>query len=155
LTIWVIGNRQIPQFPVLKAALLAPSRRDKIEPGALEYLQLLRLRIFVSSPGDVGAERAVALAVAERLQLEFRGQVQLETYLWERSLLRSTDTFQAQILDIQQADLALFILWARVGTPLPLDQFSRPDGTGYASGTEYEYERALHGFEARQSPEIF
>jgi hypothetical protein len=116
---------------------------------------LLRLRIFVSSPGDVGAERAVALAVAERLQLEFRGQVELETYLWERSLLRSTDTFQAQILDIQQADLALFILWARVGTPLPLDQFSRPDGTGYASGTEYEYERALHGFEARQSPEIF
>ena len=93
---------------------------------------MLRLRIFVSSPGDVGAERAVALAVAERLQLEFRGQVQLETYLWERSLLRATDTFQAQILDIQQADLALFILWARVGTPLPLDQFSRPDGTGYA-----------------------
>jgi len=116
---------------------------------------LLRLRIFVSSPGDVGAERAVALAVAERLQLEFRGQVELETYLWERSLLRSTDTFQAQILDIQEADLALFILWARVGTPLPLEQFSRPDGTGYASGTEYEYERALHGFEESQSPEIF
>ena len=68
---------------------------------------------------------------------------QLETYLWERSLLRATDTFQAQILDIQQADLALFILWARVGTPLPLDQFSRPDGSGYASGTEYEFERAL------------
>ena len=111
--------------------------------------------MFVSSPGDVGAERAVALAVAERLQLEFRGQVQFETYLWERSLLRATDTFQAQILDIQQADLALFILWARVGTPLPLEQFSRPDGSGYSSGTEYEFERALHGFEERKSPEIF
>jgi hypothetical protein len=116
---------------------------------------LLRLRVFVSSPGDVGAERAVALAVAERLQLEFRGQVQFETYLWERSLLRATDTFQAQILDIQQADLALFILWARVGTPLPRDQFSRPDGSGYSSGTEYEFERALEGFEQRKSPEIF
>jgi hypothetical protein len=116
---------------------------------------LLKLRVFVSSPGDVGAERAVALAVAERLQLEFRGQVQFETYLWERSLLRATDTFQAQILDIQQADLALFILWARVGTPLPLEQFSRPDGTGYNSGTEYEFERALHGFEQCNSPEIF
>ena len=116
---------------------------------------MLRLRVFVSSPGDVGAERAVALAVAERLQLEFRGQVQLETYLWERSLLRATDTFQAQILDIQQADLALFILWARVGTPLPLEQFSRPDGSGYSSGTEYEFERAREGFEERNSPEIF
>jgi hypothetical protein len=69
------------------------------------------LRIFVSSPGDVGAERAVTLAVIERLQLEFRGQVQLEAYLWERSLLRATDTFQAQIVDIQATDLALFILW--------------------------------------------
>jgi AAA ATPase domain len=116
---------------------------------------LLRLRVFVSSPGDVGAERAVALAVAERLQLEFRGQVQFETYLWERSLLRATETFQAQILDIQQADLALFILWARVGTPLPLEQFSRPDGSGYSSGTEYEFERALDGFQERNSPEIF
>ena len=110
---------------------------------------MLRLRVFVSSPGDVGAERAVALAVAERLQLEFRGQVQFETYLWERSLLRATDTFQAQILDIQEADLALFILWARVGTPLPLEQFSRPDGSGYSSGTEYEFERARDGFEER------
>jgi len=85
---------------------------------------LLRLRVFVSSPGDVGAERAVALAVAERLQFEFRGRIQLETYLWERSLLRATDTFQAQIVDISEADLALFILWARMGTPLARASFT-------------------------------
>ena len=115
---------------------------------------MLRLRIFVSSPADVGAERGVALAVAERLQFEFRGQIQLETYLWERSLLRATDTFQAQILDIQEADLALFILWSRMGTPLPLDQFSRRDGSQYASGTEYEFERARASNDARKTPEI-
>jgi Novel STAND NTPase 1 len=115
---------------------------------------VLRLRVFVSSPGDVGAERGVALAVAERLQFEFRGQVQLETYLWERSLLRATDTFQAQIVDIREADLALFILWARMGTPLPPDQFSRDDGSQYTSGTEYEFERARDGNERTNSPEI-
>lgn len=115
---------------------------------------MLSLHIFVSSPGDVGAERGVAFAIAERLQIEFRGQVLLKTYLWERSLLRATDTFQAQILDIQQADLALFVLWARMGTPLPLEQFSRRDGSQYSSGTEYEFERARAGYEHKKTPEI-
>lgn len=113
-----------------------------------------RLRIFLSSPGDVGAERAVAVAVTERLQLEFRGQVQLEAYLWERSVLRATDTFQAQIIDIRDVDLAIFILWSRFGTPLPVEQFARPDGTAYLSGTEYEFERARDSYEAKASPEI-
>ena len=107
-----------------------------------------KLRIFVSSPGDVGAERAVAVAITERLQLEFRGRVDLETYLWERTVLRATDTFQAQIIDIQDADLAIFILWSRIGTPLPIEQFKRPDGSHTRSGTEYEFERARDGFDA-------
>jgi hypothetical protein len=115
---------------------------------------VLSLRVFVSSPGDVGSERAVALAVIERLQLEFRGFVQLEAFLWERSVLRATDTFQAQILDIQRADLALFILWARMGTPLPSDHFHRSDGSQYNSGTEYEFERAREGYEKNRSPDI-
>src|SRR5262249_3757745 len=100
------------------------------------------------------AERGVALAVTERLQFEFRGQIKLETYLWERSLLRATDTFQSQIVDVREADLALFILWARMGTPLPSNEFSRPDGSQYASGTEYEFERARESHEPKSSPEI-
>jgi hypothetical protein len=113
-----------------------------------------KLRVFVSSPGDVGAERAVAIAVAERLQLEFRGLVDLEPYLWERTVLRATDSFQAQIIDIQDADLSIFILWSRIGTPLPLEQFARADGTQYGSGTEYEFERAREGFEAKGRPDL-
>ena len=114
----------------------------------------LKLRVFVSSPGDVGSERAVAVSVVERLQLEFRGQIQVEAYLWERTILRATETFQSQIVDIQEVDLAIFVLWSRIGTPLPVAQFSRPDGSQYLSGTEYEFERAREAFEAKGSPEI-
>src|SRR5258705_7975139 len=113
-----------------------------------------RLSIFVSSPGDVGAERAVVLGVIERLQLELRGRVQLDAYLWERRLLRATETFQAQIIDIQETDLALFILWARMGTPLPPGEFMRDDGSQYGSGTEYEFEHARESYERRKSPDI-
>lgn len=115
---------------------------------------MLRYRVFISSPGDVGPERAVALAVAERLKFEFRGQVELEAYLWERSLMRATKSFQEQIADIQQTNLAIFILWSRLGTPLPLDQFMRPDGTQYLSGTEYEFERAMDAHQAGGAPDL-
>jgi hypothetical protein len=111
------------------------------------------LRIFISSPADVGAERAVAAAVIERLQLEFRGLAVLETYLWERSLLLATETFQSQILDIREADLAVFILWSRIGMALP-EEFRRADGSRYSSGTEYEFEHARTGYESIGQPEV-
>lgn len=96
----------------------------------------------------------MAVAVIERLQLEFRDQVILEPYLWERSILRATDSFQNQIVDIREVDLALFILWSRIGTPLPLSEFARPDGSQYMSGTEYEFERAREAYQEKSSPEI-
>jgi hypothetical protein len=115
---------------------------------------MLRFRLFISSPSDVGPERALALSVAERLGFEFRGRIELETYLWERSLLRATASFQEQIADIKEVDLAVFILWSRIGTPLPPDQFVRPDGTSYTSGTEYEFEQANAAHQEKKSPEI-
>jgi hypothetical protein len=115
---------------------------------------MLRYRLFISSPSDVGPERALALSVAERLAFEFRGQIELETYLWERSLLRATASFQEQIADITSVDLAVFILWSRLGTPLSPDQFTRSDGTSYTSGTEYEFEEAHSAYQKKNSPDI-
>ena len=47
------------------------------------------------------------------------------------------------------------ILWTRLGTPLP-KQIRRPDGTRYASGTEFEVEDALAGDEAtRNHPDLW
>ncbi|MFC1959468.1 hypothetical protein ACFLYO_02050 [Chloroflexota bacterium] len=44
------------------------------------------LQIFLSSPGDVGDERAIALKVIEQLpyDLAFRGKVTFEVVAWDK-----------------------------------------------------------------------
>jgi PDZ domain len=114
---------------------------------------LPRFRIFISSPRDVGSERALAMRVLERLQLEFRGRVELAPVFWEHEVLKATDTFQSQIPRAGEADLCVFILWSWFGTPLP-DSFQRPDGTRYRSGTEFEFEDAISSYRKSGLPDV-
>lgn len=46
-----------------------------------------RTRIFLSSPGDVGEERRLALAAIERVPGWYRCHVELDTVWWEREPL--------------------------------------------------------------------
>ena len=41
------------------------------------------VRIFVSCPGDVGAERQKAREILDRLQAKFSGRLKIEPYWWE------------------------------------------------------------------------
>jgi hypothetical protein len=113
----------------------------------------LNLRIFISSPGDVGQERVLATRVLDRLQGEFSRVVAIEPMLWEHEPLRATAHFQEQIMPPSQADIMVCILWSRLGTRLPT-QFHRPDGTTYASGTEWEFEAAVQSFRERGRPAL-
>ena len=88
------------------------------------------LRIFVSSPGDVGEERSLAGRVITRLQAEFGARITLEPIFWEHEPLRATASFQKQIPHPSQTDIAIFILWSRLGTRLP-EHIHRPDGSLY------------------------
>ena len=108
-------------------------------------------RIFVSSPGDVGFERRIALAVIERLRGEFGAHLDICPILWEHQPLRATEHFQEQIASTAEVDLVLFVLWTRLGTVLP-EQFQRDDGTRYASGTEFEFEEAARAYHASGTP---
>jgi hypothetical protein len=110
-------------------------------------------RIFVSSPRDVGSERALAAGVIDRLKFEFRGLIEIVPIFWEQMPMRATDTFQAQIPQAAEADLCIFILWSWFGTPLP-EPFRRPDGRPYASGTEFEFETALDSHARTGTPDI-
>jgi tetratricopeptide (TPR) repeat protein len=106
------------------------------------------IRIFISSPGDVEAEREKARQVIESLQRQY-ADVVLQPVLWEEFALPATASFQETIdylLDRQPIDIAVFILWSRLGSPLGPASV-RSDGTPYRSGTEREFDLMLTAFE--------
>ncbi|HVO69566.1 MAG TPA: AAA family ATPase, partial [Aggregatilineaceae bacterium] len=124
-------------------------------------LSPLHIRIFLSSPGDVADERSVALQVLERVQYDplLRGQITVEVIAWDKpgadTPLLATMTPQEAINQglptPAECDIVVVIFWARMGTPLP-DEYVKPDGSRYLSGTEWEYENALQASRAANRP---
>ena len=101
-----------------------------------------KIRIFISSPGDVHQERQIAYKVITEISKQFSKYVTVEVLMWENFPLTAESTFQEGInyfLNADVIDIAVFILWSRMGTPL-CKKFLRPDGTPYQSGTEYEFD---------------
>ncbi len=105
------------------------------------------LRIFLSSPDDVGDERGLALKVIDQLPYDptLRGRVTFEVVAWDKpgagTPLLATMTPQEAIdrglPRPSECDLMVVIFWARMGTPLP-PEYTKPDGSRYWLGTEYE-----------------
>lgn len=120
------------------------------------------IRIFLSSPGDVADERAIARTVIEQLRYDpaFHGKVSFEVVAWEQE---GAEMFMPATLPPQEAinqglprpsecDLVVVLLWTRLGTPLPHPEYQKPDGSPYLSGTEYEYLDALEAAQATGTP---
>ncbi len=112
-----------------------------------------KIRVFVSSPGDVAEERVIAGRVLDRLAAEFARVARIEAVFWEHEPLLATETFQKQIIRPSETDIVVTILWSRLGTRLPKD-IQRPDGTNYDSGTEFEFEDAVEGRRRRGAPDL-
>ncbi len=115
------------------------------------------VRIFISSPGDVNDERDKARRVIDGLQRHYTGAT-LQPVLWEDLALPATASFQGTIdfiLQKEPIDIAVFILWSRLGSPLG-SAITRPDGTPYLSGTEREFDVMLEAFaqSGKQRPVI-
>jgi WD40 repeat protein len=111
------------------------------------------LRVFVSSPGDVEVERRLAQGVLKRLAERYSRLVKLEPIFWEHEPLVATQSFQEGIPSPAESDIVVCILWARIGTRLP-PSIHRPDGSPYASGTEFEFETAAAAHRARGQPDL-
>ena len=86
------------------------------------------VRIFISSPGDVVEERDQARRVLADLERRYP-EVTLQPVLWEELALPATASFQESIdfiLNREPIDIAVFILWSRLGTPLGAAPGSQP-----------------------------
>src|SRR5262245_25893589 len=114
-----------------------------------------RVRVFVSSPGDVPEERRRARELVHKLGKDptFREHLALDPILWDDpeapAAMLATMTPQESVnrglVRPSDCEVVITILWARMGTPLesPL----RADGRPYLSGTEWEFEDACRDAE--------
>jgi formylglycine-generating enzyme required for sulfatase activity len=109
------------------------------------------IRVFLSSPGDVGAEREKADEILEKLPREhaWKGKFTIAPVRWDDphapipmdAHLPPQDAVNQGLQKPSECDFVVVILWGRMGTPLP-ESYKKPDGGSYLSGTEWEYEDA-------------
>lgn len=99
------------------------------------------LRVFISSPNDVRPERIKAEHIISEIGEAYSDKFSIELLMWEQMALDAKESFQNNInhyLGQKPIDIAIFIVWRRIGTALG-DGYLKDDGTPY-TGTEYEYE---------------
>jgi hypothetical protein len=113
----------------------------------------MHLRFFLSSPGDVSDERIFAKQVIEQELPKdplLRGRITCEVLMWDDpdspvampATLTPQEAVNRGLAKPSECDVVIVVLWSRLGTPLP-DEYRKPDGTPYLSGTEWEFEDAL------------
>src|SRR5215831_9061685 len=106
-----------------------------------------RVRVFISSPSDVWPERLMAQRLVERLAREFSTHFRVEPVLWEREPLVATEHFQTSITPPHATDIAVVILWSRLGVLLPVGQFPGAITGRQVTGTEWEFEDAFASYQ--------
>jgi len=117
-----------------------------------------RLRIFISSPGDVPDERLRAALVIDKLAQDYGRFFAIESYRWEHEPLLASGQFQDAIEPPSAFDIVILILWSRLGTPLPektaMRSYRGIDDRAPVTGTEWEYEEALKAARNRNAPDM-
>ena len=116
------------------------------------------LKIFISSPSDVIAERRRAALVVETLAKEYARFFDIRPILWETEPMLASGHFQDAIIPPSETDILVMILWSRLGTPLPErtehNEYCGIDGRVPVTGTEWEFENALQANKIKGVPDL-
>jgi len=126
--------------------------------------QSVVFRIFLASPGDVSDERELARTVIDQIRHEraFKDRLNIECIAWDQPgaevAMEATMTPQMAIdkglPKPSECDLVVVILWSRMGTPLSLE-YTKPDGSIFESGTEWEYHDAITAAKQSGKPKVW
>lgn len=105
------------------------------------------IRVFLSSPGDVDAERKIAVSQIEFLANSnlFKNRVHIEIITWDNprygavmsANLSPQEAVNRYMPRPSECDIAILIFWSRMGTPTIID------GQEYISGIHFELLNAL------------
>ena len=114
------------------------------------------IRVFISSPSDVGAERRRAALVCNRLSREIGRFFEVRPVIWEYETMLAAGHFQDVIEPApSDTDIVALILWSQLGTPLPVEtdmrRYEGIDGRSPVTGTEWVFEDALRARQERMS----
>ena len=115
---------------------------------ATNHDSVRRIRVFVSSPNDVKAERDSLDGVVEDINRTIgeTNSFVLQLFKWERNVIPHIDQTPQGVIDSQMpvCDVYLGILRTRFGTP----------SGNYGSGTEQEFRAAFESFTRQGKPWI-
>ena len=114
-----------------------------------------KLKLFVSSPGDLVPERQAVQRVVARINGDYLGVVHFEVIRWEEKSYSARAGFQSQIVEATSCDLVIAMLYQRMGTPLPVEVAQRNDGSAFESGTAYEIETSLLHAQKHGAPQLY
>ncbi|MEP7286728.1 MAG: hypothetical protein ABI947_13290 [Chloroflexota bacterium] len=117
------------------------------------------IRVFVSSPGDLKAERQLIADLIESFskRATIRDRYKFTPFLYERFAPAVTGeapqvVVNEQMLRPSETDIVICILWSRFGTPLA--EINPDTGQPYDSGTEFEFYEAYRAYQKRKTPTI-
>ncbi len=107
------------------------------------------IRVFISSPGDVNAERKIALDAIDYFpnRPAYREKVAFRVVAWDKpgagtamlGTLTPQEAINRGLPKPSECDIVIVIFWSRMGTP-----FTDTDGKKYLSGTHWELLDALN-----------